>query len=396
MKKIILLVFCNLVFLLNAQDWNIIKEKTKYTKFTEKTYKTREKTIIYSSNGNEIGVIDSNKIFVSGKFALAQNEGISHIDTVDYMVGYENGWISSKDIVLENSAIYADTISNDNITKYEKEWIPIWYNSIISSDKLLEDFSCDYELYKDSEEFVLSCIHNIEFKNIMINIYSVRGQLNFQIIKNNKINNIYATMCELAKNEQVYFNELLSHENFFNLPDLTENRNCTFIIEQNGNRLRLYNGENYKLIIELMKTDKSWNDSMIKYIESDYKDKPLNLVPIEEKLEHPWSDPKTGLYEGTFDAKSLVAVQSTNVAQNKTMTVKENLKLRSGEATTSEVITVMSAGTKVKILELGKAENIDGISSNWVKVEVLSGAKDRDGKLIKTGTIGWCYGGYLK
>ena len=78
------------------------------------------------------------------------------------------------------------------------------------------------------------------------------------------------------------------------------------------------------------------------------------------------------------------------------MTVFENLKLRSGEATTSEVITVMQAGTKVKILELGKAENIDGINSNWVKVEVLSGAKDRDGNTISKDTVGWCYGGYLK
>ena len=77
------------------------------------------------------------------------------------------------------------------------------------------------------------------------------------------------------------------------------------------------------------------------------------------------------------------------------MTVSENLKLRSAEATTSEVITVMSAGTKVKILELGKAENIDGINSNWVKVEVQSGAKDREGNTISRCTVGWCYGGYL-
>ena len=78
------------------------------------------------------------------------------------------------------------------------------------------------------------------------------------------------------------------------------------------------------------------------------------------------------------------------------MTVSENLKLRSSEATSTQVLTVMSAGTKVKILELGKSEIIDGISSNWVKVEVLSNAKDRDGKPIKKGTVGWCYGGYLK
>jgi hypothetical protein len=89
-------------------------------------------------------------------------------------------------------------------------------------------------------------------------------------------------------------------------------------------------------------------------------------------------------------------VSSSNVVKNKTMLVSENLKLRSGEATTTQVLTVMAAGTKVKILELGKAETIDSINSNWVKVEVQAGAKDKDGKSIKKGTIGWCYGGYLK
>ncbi len=78
------------------------------------------------------------------------------------------------------------------------------------------------------------------------------------------------------------------------------------------------------------------------------------------------------------------------------MLVNENLKLRSGEAISTQVLVVMQAGTKVKILELGKAETIDGISSNWVKIEVQAGAKDRDGKPIKAGTIGWCYSGYLE
>ena len=105
--------------------------------------------------------------------------------------------------------------------------------------------------------------------------------------------------------------------------------------------------------------------------------------------------------DGTCDYEDVSSIKtvltpSTNVSPNKTMTVSENLKLRSGEAITSEVITVMSAGTTVKILELGKAENIDGINSNWVKVEVQSGAKDRDGRTIRAGTIGWCYGGYLE
>ena len=98
----------------------------------------------------------------------------------------------------------------------------------------------------------------------------------------------------------------------------------------------------------------------------------------------------------TFKRPKRAEKNITNVSPNKTMTVFENLKLRSGEATSTQVLAVMSAGTKVKILELGKAENIDGINSKWVKVEVQSGAKDRDGRTIRAGTVGWCYGGYLK
>ena len=104
-------------------------------------------------------------------------------------------------------------------------------------------------------------------------------------------------------------------------------------------------------------------------------------------------------YDGSKKAvtvQTAKATPSTNVAKNKTMLVSENLKLRSGEATSTQVLAIMQAGTKVKILELGKSETIDSINSNWVKVEVQAGAKDRDGKPIKSGTVGWCYGGYLK
>ena len=94
--------------------------------------------------------------------------------------------------------------------------------------------------------------------------------------------------------------------------------------------------------------------------------------------------------------ESSPAAPAVNISPNKTMTVSENLRLRSEEATTSDILTVLQAGTRVKILEVGKAETIDGISSNWVKVEVQAGAKDRDGKTITKGTVGWCFGGYLK
>ena len=56
----------------------------------------------------------------------------------------------------------------------------------------------------------------------------------------------------------------------------------------------------------------------------------------------------------------------------------------------------MEAGTRVEILELGKFEVIDDIGNYWMKVEVQAGSKDRDGKPIREGTVGWCFGGYLE
>ena len=126
-----------------------------------------------------------------------------------------------------------------------------------------------------------------------------------------------------------------------------------------------------------------------------------NAVDLE-KFTWPRHADGTCDYDGSKSTNTVVSTNKTtttavtNIVQNKIMTVNEKLKLRSGEATTTSVLTVMQAGTKVKILELGKAETIDGINSNWVKVEVQKGAKDRDGKEIKAGTVGWCYGGYLK
>ena len=46
-----------------------------------------------------------------------------------------------------------------------------------------------------------------------------------------------------------------------------------------------------------MQTNQEWIGLMLKYINSEYKNKPSNLKVIEERLEHPWSNPVTGLYD---------------------------------------------------------------------------------------------------
>ena len=82
-------------------------------------------------------------------------------------------------------------------------------------------------------------------------------------------------------------------------------------------------------------------------------------------------------------------------AVGKTATVTENLRLRTDDKTTAQVVTTLVAGTRVKVLAPGRDDTIDGIASNWVQVSVLDGAKDKDGNVIEAGTIGWLFGGYL-
>lgn len=170
-----------------------------------------------------------------------------------------------------------------------------------------------------------------------------------------------------------------------------QGKEAVFYLVVDGDYLSFYLSDQKTLIQTYIKTDKQTQTEFENFLQTG--------TYTQSNITWPRHADGSCDYDGS---KKLASVQtsnsaaSTNVTKNKTMIVAENLKLRSGEATSTQVLTVMSAGTKVKILELGKAETIDGISSNWVKVEVQKGAKDRDGRTIRAGTVGWCYGGYLK
>ena len=94
--------------------------------------------------------------------------------------------------------------------------------------------------------------------------------------------------------------------------------------------------------------------------------------------------------DGTCDYDTTVRLQS-----GKRYRASDNLRLRSSGSTAGKPVVTIGKGTQVKVLSIGAEQTIDGITSNWVQVEVQAGAKDRDGKAIAAGTTGWCFGGYL-
>ena len=299
MKKIFLMLYILFIYsFLNAQEWSYLTSYSQYYQFAEKNYKTSIPANVYNSNGKILDTVKANQSFKSSEFAYVQDRTNDIFDTFEYMIGYEeNRWISTDTLVIENSDVLPDSIVTTNKKRHEKKWIPVWYNNILTSGHKLEEYSDYYSKYKGSQEYVFCSLHEICFKNIILIFTNTNDETYFSIKEiKQKANTFYVT-CEIEKSAQRYFNEFFEKESFMNLPNLKVNRETTFIIEQNGNRLRVYNGENYKLIIELMPVNKDWADMMIKYCDSGYKNKPSNLKTIEEKLEHPWSDPKTGLYE---------------------------------------------------------------------------------------------------
>lgn len=342
----------------------------------------------------------------------------SFADTIDFSISlYDKNekliWLKGTDLVLENSSqmflssnyqfipvYYLDMLKNRDKTirqsqpeviKYEKSFVPDFGGR--DDEFFLPEHIIISNLfvYFTPNNFYL--IEKIEFENDIYKLYLNKDDKD---IWGNKVSFSY---------EQPYSDTYLKHK---------DDSNIVFLLKFDGdyldiwiNSLQEYMGKYY---VAPRDTQEEIGRAVVKGIfnlsnvywprhadgTSDF-DKEIKepLVKLATKVEAKSSD-KSKINKTTLVTQTSKATPSTNVAQNKTMLVKENLKLRSGEATSTQVLTVMQAGTKVKILELGKSETIDGINSNWVKVEVQKGAKDRDGNPIKAGTVGWCYGGYLE
>lgn len=94
---------------------------------------------------------------------------------------------------------------------------------------------------------------------------------------------------------------------------------------------------------------------------------------------------------------SISAFCQAKIELYKDMVTTDNLRLRTPPYAGDKIITVMDKGTRVKIIKIEeKEETIDGITSNWVSVEVQEGAKDKDGNPIKYAVVGRCFAGYLR
>lgn len=331
-------------------------------------------------------------------------------------------------LVLTKSLFADEKILDDFISKINKEntWLPVEYLEVIKSENrdtmkmILPTYNYEKEWDEVDDcwkEWYERYVEGYEIESIWYN--DTAWYLTNQIINELQIKRWEYIIKSVIKQDYYILTLKQTLNSIFNTKYLhsyitnTESLRKTPLYSENP---AYYDEEEYKFDEILIDAKFIFDGDYLTVYANEDKFKQVYFKCTEETYEQL----KSLIYANKIDLSKVIwprhadgscdydgsnktaAVQTakttptTNVSKNKTMLVTENLKLRTGEATSTEVFAVMSAGTKVKILELGKEETIDGISSNWVKVEVQTGAKDRDGKPIKAGSVGWCYGGYLK
>ena len=320
--------------------------------------------------------------FSYGIYVIYQNEEI--LVNLEYLIPAETDDLFDNEILThklkENGRYWADNTVCEILNSNTRDS----YYKI--HKKKIDNYNSKRGIYDEMEWYEGVPFNGQHIENLFLILDDGRKYTYYYFIKKiEKKTNGYRVTCELTDSrieDSDYKNTLLEK--------LKDKQNIIFNLVLDGDYLNFYSEDN-QLLYTYVLVDKAFTEQ--------YENLILKNKYESSKVTWPRHADGSCDYDGSKKSAAVQTVKatpSTNVAQNKTMTVKDNLKLRSGEATTTPVLTVMQAGTKVKILELGKAEKIDGIKSNWVKVEVQKGAKDRDGKPIKKGTVGWCYGGYLK
>ena len=291
-----------------------------------------------------------------------------------------DGWISIKNLRIKDcDQMLPDSIISIEEIGISKKFVPSYFLEVLKNKdaSIIKKYDYQYYMYDYAEPYIGLGLQADWFYPVISNI-GIRFH-NSESFLFNKIEKIAedkfrCTGYGAPGFTRVYTGKLLHSDPTWN-SYFDSGKYESLILHIDGDYISIYSETSNEHLITYVKISDNLEEQLISLFEY----RVCNLSEVT------W--PRDA--DGNSYYKEKIPI-------DKIMTVKENLRLRSGEETSSQVVTVMQAGTRVRIEEVGKAETIDGISSNWVKVNVQYGAKDRDGKRIPTGTVGWCFGGYLE
>ena len=387
MKKI------NLFIIIIFVATNIFAQSSLYLGTTKEEFIFKPSYIILGEI--EITDIDNNKIgFLTNKdHALLESGCWGGISYYEYK---KNKFITPKNIKIANSDIFPNYMLYDvTVTDDNPRWIPIWYfdalqkrnrNIILDAEPKRTEWDADIApsvWYMDIPQVASIVLTNLGFM-FYTPLYVKNTGFLFGEVKE-KSKNTYEVIAYPAIQDT---DERISWEpNKENFPHLQDGKPVRFLFEVNGKTMKIYNADNNKICFDLIQMDARWAKLYEKFVQTNKI--PVGLSLPEEYLHKTCSSINKQSIDAPESSLSIVTV-------NKRYRASDNLRLRSSGSTAGKPVVTIGKGTQVKVLAIGAEETIDGITSNWVQVEVQADAKDRDGKAIAAETTGWCFGGYLE
>ena len=245
--------------------------------------------------------------------------------------------------------------SFNTLLEYEPFWQTEWKTSVGEDWK--DDYFPSYIIITDNYIYISSYATGYRF-------YLIQNDM-----KNNR--------CECYSKDKFVHGQVSAKNDFLTKLEGKEKENFYFKIDNDYLSLYIENEKQEKL------------NTFVKIQNYKEIEEKIHLIIRGEKIDLSrvtW--PRHA--DGTCDYETAVRLQS-----GKRYRASDNLRLRSSGSTAGKPVVTIGKGTQVKVLGIGAEQTIDGITSNWVQVEVQAGTKDRDGKAIAAGTTGWCFGGYL-
>ena len=305
----------------------------------------------------------------------------------DYDPSPDDGWMSIRNLRIKDcDQLLPDSIISIEEIGISKKFVPSYFLEVLKNKdgSIIKKYDYQYKLenlvpdMQDAAEYHIAWGLQEDWFYPVISNIGIRFH-NTESFLFNKIEKIaedkfrctgYGAPCfaRMDINESDW-------DSYFSYEQIDSGKHEVLILHINGDYLSVYSETNNEHLVTYVKISDNLEEQLI----SLFKYKVCDLSKVT------WPRRADG---SSYDKEKIPI--------DKIMTVKENLRLRSGEGPSSQVVTVLPTGSRVRIVELGKAETLDGISSNWVKVVVLSRSKNRDGKPIREGTVGWCFGGYLE
>ncbi len=278
----------------------------------------------------------------------------------------KEGWINTAHISLKDSLPLTDSITS-------KYWTYSYYQDIIS--KRNGEVLFEYEPFWQNEydDFIMRSMGDkiswwryssptrFDIRDTVCSIhnFSVSGYIDFVNTKIQQDNNIITIQV-------ICVNKSDDHPEYYLNQIFNEGETYSLIFKIDGNYMDVFVNNEEKKLCTLIGVE----ESFIKTINSITKDEPFDLSQII------W--PRRA--NGTMDYPPPIDMNSYKTTHHTT----DNLRLRDNPNTSSLMVTTLSKGSAVQVLETGEMQTIDGITAPWVKV------------LSESGYTGWCFSGYLE